>query len=161
MSDFKDWDDLTTTGECKAEYKAMQQRIAELQAKLAACEPYLKEGETPVECISRNRKDTSMAMGEWAKALKRAEKAEAQVDRVNVCDVCGGDPSSVDNCACNGTGQMHETVVTLRQTIFELQEQVDALKRSRILSHKYAGCTADNCRLDGVECSQALQEQKP
>ena len=52
---------------------------AELQAKLAACEPYLKEGETPVECISRNRKDTSMAMGEWAKALKRLEAAEEKL----------------------------------------------------------------------------------
>ena len=58
---------------------------------------------------------------------KRIAELQAQLADGYVCDVCAGDPTSVENCACNGTGQMHETVVTLRKTIFELEAQVEAL----------------------------------
>lgn len=57
-------------------------------------------------------------------------------------------------------GELLQMVDDRDERIAELQSQVDAFNRSRMLSHKYAGCTADNCKLDGVECSQAL-EQKP
>lgn len=37
-------------------------RVAEQAALLDACAPYLKEGETPAECIARNRRDVDTAM---------------------------------------------------------------------------------------------------
>lgn len=40
------------------------------------CTDYLKEDETPVQCIARNRKDMSSALKMAAKHMKRAEKAE-------------------------------------------------------------------------------------
>lgn len=54
-------------------------RIEALGAQLAACEPFLKERETPAECIERNRRDVFLSMGQHAEALKRAEEAEAQL----------------------------------------------------------------------------------
>ena len=74
---------------------ALVQRIEELEAHglcrcadevrcdmrklITACEPYLKDGETPAECIQRNRDDTGAVM----KLLeKEKRKYEALVDGV-------------------------------------------------------------------------------
>lgn len=62
-------------------------RIIELEAQLGACEPYLKEGETPAERIERERRDTQSLMTLLARA--RAERDEIreyagqQLDAIN------------------------------------------------------------------------------
>ena len=39
----------------------------------------------------------------------------------------------------------------------ELEAQVTSLERSRKLCHHYAGCTTDNCKLDGDNCWAAIK----
>jgi hypothetical protein len=46
-------------------------------ALLDACEPYLKDGETPAECIERNRKDIDAVLRLLAQEKQRAEQAES------------------------------------------------------------------------------------
>lgn len=41
------------------------------------CKPFLKDGETPAECIARNRADADLLLADLAKERLRAEKAEA------------------------------------------------------------------------------------
>lgn len=45
----------------------------------AACEPFLKDGETVVECIARNRKDTGMVLRLLAQEKLRTEQLRARV----------------------------------------------------------------------------------
>lgn len=45
-------------------------------AECAKCQPYLKDGETPSECIARNRQDWSRATAELAAARERADALE-------------------------------------------------------------------------------------
>lgn len=40
---------------------------------------FLKDGETPAECVARNRRDVDSALSLLAAALKRAEAAEANL----------------------------------------------------------------------------------
>lgn len=38
--------------------------------KLQECKPLLREGETPLQCILRHQKNTTMALHMYAKAMK-------------------------------------------------------------------------------------------
>jgi hypothetical protein len=67
----KDGEAWTHTEPCRA-----------LSEHFAACAPYIKDEETPAECIERNRSDTDAVMALLARALKRAEVAEAQLSRI-------------------------------------------------------------------------------
>lgn len=78
------------------EIRDMRKRITELEAHgmcrcadevrcdmrklITDCQPYLKEGETPAECIQRNRNDTGGILKLLAKEKKRAEAAEKERD---------------------------------------------------------------------------------
>lgn len=46
-----------------------------------ACTPYLKEHETPAECIQRNRDDVTQMLGMLAKERKELEAARSRLDR--------------------------------------------------------------------------------
>lgn len=43
------------------------------------CAPYLKEGESPAECIARNRKDADMLLGELAKERRLVERFKSAI----------------------------------------------------------------------------------
>lgn len=47
----------------------------------AACKPFLKDGETVVECIERNRKDTGMVLRLLAQEKLRTEQLRELVGR--------------------------------------------------------------------------------
>ena len=49
---------------------------------LQACKPYLKDGETPAECIQRNRSDVGSVMSLLAKEKFRIEAAQKLADDV-------------------------------------------------------------------------------
>jgi len=49
---------------------------------LRDCEPYLKEGETPAQCIKRNRDDWTRMVTTLKEATARAEAAEAELTRL-------------------------------------------------------------------------------
>jgi hypothetical protein len=57
---------------------------------LGPCEPYLKDGETPAECIARNRRDADAVLVLLAKALQRAEALEARLAALTTprCKTC-------------------------------------------------------------------------
>lgn len=81
---------------------------------------------------------------DWHKMVKaydelrvRCEKAEAQLDRLT----------------SRGIEDLHHENDNLKATL-------NRLRHSRELSHKYAGCTADNCLLDGDDCSAAIKGEK-
>jgi hypothetical protein len=48
----------------------------------AACEPFLKDGETVVDCIMRNRKDTDMVLRLLAQEKSRVDQLRAKLDRL-------------------------------------------------------------------------------
>lgn len=54
--------------------------IDALAAKLAACAPYLKDDETPAECIERNRKDIDALMTLLAREKAQVETLTQQVE---------------------------------------------------------------------------------
>ena len=55
--------------------------------------------------------------------------------------------------------EMEDKFIKRGERIAELEAQVTSLERSRKLCHHYAGCTADNCKLDGDNCSAALDDK--
>lgn len=58
------------------------QRIDELVAMEAAFAPYLKDGETPIERLERERRDNDALLTLLAKEKARAEAAEATVQQL-------------------------------------------------------------------------------
>lgn len=56
--------------------------IKELEAQLSGFEEYLKEGETPFECLKRNRADADYLIGYSAEKMKLAEDVSAKLSRV-------------------------------------------------------------------------------
>lgn len=89
---------ITRAEELLSALKAERERVEELEAHglcrcadevrcdmrklITACEPYLKDGETPAECIQRNRDDTGAVM----KLLeKEKRKYDALVKGVTGC----------------------------------------------------------------------------
>lgn len=46
-----------------------------LRRRLDECSPYLKDGETPAQCIKRNRADVDLVLGLLAKEKQKAESA--------------------------------------------------------------------------------------
>ena len=52
----------------------LNEEIERLRQLLDACEPYLKEGETPAQCIERNRRDAAMMTLKWQ---ERGERMKA------------------------------------------------------------------------------------
>ena len=80
------------------ELAALRARVAELEAmnKMLCgklddqrralwdpCQPYLKDGETPAECIARNRRDVDIALSSLAR--DRARVAELEVIATSIC----------------------------------------------------------------------------
>lgn len=53
--------------------KMLETELDVLRPKLDACAPYLKDGETPVQCIERNRRDLDMTLGLLATEKERAD----------------------------------------------------------------------------------------
>ena len=47
--------------------------------RLGDCDEYLKEGETPAQCIQRNRDDVSLALGELARCKGELQEARKTV----------------------------------------------------------------------------------
>lgn len=60
-----------------SELKTLQHHYAENGAVIRACEPYLKDGEHPAECIERWRKDALAVTGLLAAEKHRSESALA------------------------------------------------------------------------------------
>jgi hypothetical protein len=52
------------------------------QDQLDACRPYLKEGETPAECLARNRADIVRLMGKWGAEKMRSAKLRDDLDKI-------------------------------------------------------------------------------
>lgn len=80
------------------ENNALRARVAELEsmnkmlcgklddqrrALWDPCQPYLKDGETPAECIARNRRDVDIALSSLAR--DRARVAELEVIAISIC----------------------------------------------------------------------------
>lgn len=53
---------------------ALLDAAEELDRLKAECEPFLKEGESPAECIARNRRDVISILGELAKERAECER---------------------------------------------------------------------------------------
>jgi len=64
-------DDPAVTGRLEEE---AANALASALSKLAACEPYLKEDETPAECIERNRKDAQVTLTLLAREKRKNEQ---------------------------------------------------------------------------------------
>lgn len=60
---------------------ALADKMEACQGLLNACAPFLKDGETPAECIARNRKDTDSVLTLLAREKRQNEAFEA--GRVN------------------------------------------------------------------------------
>lgn len=58
---------------------AKRDGAAEYPDELEACKPYLKDGESPAECIARNRADVATMLRALGVAKLRAEKAESRI----------------------------------------------------------------------------------
>lgn len=58
---------------------AERRGAAEYPDELEACKPYLKDGESPAECIARNRADVATMLRALGVAKLRAEKAESRI----------------------------------------------------------------------------------
>ncbi len=61
-----------------AERDAAVQRAEAAEALVQACAPLLKDGETPAECIARNRQDTDTTLGLLASERRAVEALLAQ-----------------------------------------------------------------------------------
>lgn len=72
-----------------SEYRALTRTLeveSHTQAGLLdACKEFLKDGETPAECIARNRTDVLSALGLLAAALRRAEAWKKAAERWSFC----------------------------------------------------------------------------
>ena len=66
-------------------------RRVELESQLSACEPYLKEGETPAQCIARNRQDAYTAGKMYAKERAENERLKKQVELLQIVEKLGED----------------------------------------------------------------------
>jgi hypothetical protein len=75
---------LADVGQVEAELAEKSDEVHRLHALVAACEPYLKEGETPAERIERERRDTEAVCRLYAKERERnVELLEALKDMVD------------------------------------------------------------------------------
>lgn len=75
---------------------------------VAACEPFLKQQETPAQCIARNRKDAAQALKMCSNAMKRAEQLEKVLQEIAECGcdlVCDDDTELCSTLA----GYSHES----------------------------------------------------
>ena len=52
------------------------------ELRFDACRPYLKEGETPAECLARNRADIVRLMGKWGAEKMRSAKLRDDLDKI-------------------------------------------------------------------------------
>lgn len=58
------------------------------------------------------------------KLTRRIAALEAELYRDNLCNVCAGDPASVNNCICGGTGTIHGEAQGLREYILKLEAEL-------------------------------------
>jgi hypothetical protein len=56
--------------------------MASYELRFDACRPYLKEGETPAECLARNRADIVRLMGKWGAEKMRSAKLRDDLDKI-------------------------------------------------------------------------------
>jgi len=78
---------LADVGQVEAELAEKSDEVHRLHALIAACEPYLKEDETPAERIERECRDTEAVCRLYAKEReKNAELLEALENLVNRCN---------------------------------------------------------------------------
>lgn len=63
----------------------------------------------------------------------KSQQSQAEVEKLKrqlICDVCLG--SAMENCACNGTGNILTTLTTIRQINFKLQQRCEELEKYAI-----------------------------
>ena len=65
--------------EQERERAAVQARYEKYVADCYACTPYLKDGETPAECIQRNRKDVTQLLWMLAKERELVEQQASEL----------------------------------------------------------------------------------
>ena len=73
--------------------------------RVEALTPYLKDGETPAECVARNRADVDSALSLLAKEKLRAESAEQRLEAAErellhwkTCSLCGEVMTAPGHC---------------------------------------------------------------
>ena len=93
------------------------------ELRFDACRPYLKEGETPAECLARNRADIVRLMGKWGAEKMRSAKLRDDLDKI--AQTTGSD----DPCrpylkegetAADALNRMQKEVTTLRNAAMQL-----------------------------------------
>ncbi len=67
--------------------------IDRLRSQIDACRPYLKEGETPAECLARNRADIVRLMGKWGAEKMRSAKLRDDLDKIAQTTGSAGRPT--------------------------------------------------------------------
>lgn len=61
------------------------EELAIIEIHYDACRQYLNEGETPAQCIQRNRDDVGLALGELARCKGDLQEARKTVIWLGVC----------------------------------------------------------------------------
>lgn len=61
--------------------RSMVDRMQQAEAAIEACAPHLKDGETPADCIARNRADVDAALALLAKRAEERDEARRNFDR--------------------------------------------------------------------------------
>lgn len=65
----------------ESKLESVQKQYEKYAADCYACTPYLKEGETPAECIARNRADTQSVLRMLAEDRTKLEQAQAKLEK--------------------------------------------------------------------------------
>ena len=76
---------VTWKQEAEDAYKTAESQFERAKAaedQIDACRPYLKEGETPAECLARNRADIVRLMGKWGAEKMRSAKLGDDLDKI-------------------------------------------------------------------------------
>ena len=76
---------VTWKQEAEDAYKTAESQFERAKAaedQIDACRPYLKEGETPAECLARNRADIVRLMGKWGAEKMRSAKLRDDLDKI-------------------------------------------------------------------------------
>jgi hypothetical protein len=85
---------LADVGQVEAELAEKSDEVHRLHALVAACEPYLKEGETPAERIERERRDTEAVCRLYAKEREKNVELLEALKRID--EMCAAPPNFSD-----------------------------------------------------------------
>lgn len=118
----------------EAEITQLSAKLSTAEATIAACAPFLKDGETPAACIARNRADTDAVL-----SLLAQEKATI----ANLTKRLAAQAKTIEAYQSNNTsltaqmGEAHDAAAgfkmhndDLRATVATLRAERDALKAS-------------------------------